>query len=408
MPTIVACTQWKFFLSSLIREKWLFCRLAGSGLAILLVLMTPVALKAQEAWLLTYGPGEEVWELFGHNAIWIRDQDRDLDHTFSFGYFDLDRPGFHRDFARGIMPYYGAATIAEREFEFYRQRDRSIRAQRLDLSVNQVNQLTGLLNEAIFPIPQYYPYDYYLANCSTWLRDMINRVTDQSLEGPLKALPARLNFRDHTRRLTAHRFWLHSGIMTLLGPPVDRPISRWDEAFLPESLAESLAGIEIDGKRLVIEDRQLYESGREAPPSSATGPWMASLLLGGLSLALLLWSGLTKRARLAGLVRSSCLLAAGLSGIVIMLMWLVSGHEATWRNAMLMLLNPLWLAFLLPGLERLKAGLWWLVLVGVLVGSVYLLMPAGQFRPDQVYWYAPLCAGLLFAVYSDLAARRSR
>ena len=150
MPTIVACTQWKFFLSSLIREKWLFCRLAGSGLAILLVLMTPVALKAQEAWLLTYGPGEEVWELFGHNAIWIRDQDRDLDHTFSFGYFDLDRPGFHRDFARGIMPYYGAATIAEREFEFYRQRDRSIRAQRLDLSVNQVNQLTGLLNEAIF------------------------------------------------------------------------------------------------------------------------------------------------------------------------------------------------------------------------------------------------------------------
>ncbi len=374
----------------------------------LLLLSLPLAIKAQEAWLVTYGPGEEVWELFGHNAIWLRDEQRGLDHTFSFGYFEINRPGFHRDFARGIMPYYGAASLAESEFAFYRQRDRSIRAQRLDLSVTEISRLFDLLNQAIFPQPQYYPYDYYWANCSTWLRDLINQVTDQSLEASLQSRPAHLNFRDHTRRLTAHRFWLHNGIMTLLGPTVDQPISAWDEAFLPESLAESLNQVERNGRPLVTVDQPLYQSSRQPKPDSACGPWLISLVLGGFSLAVMLWTGLSKPRRLARLVRAMGLVATGLSGVVIALMWLGSGHEATWRNAMLLLLNPLWLMFLLTGLTKLKAGLWWLLLITVLVGSIYLLIPVGQFRIDQVVWFAPLCAGLLFSLYSDRDFNRSR
>ncbi|MFW5816276.1 MAG: hypothetical protein ACOCVP_05415, partial [Wenzhouxiangella sp.] len=72
--------------------------------------------QAQEAWLVTYGPGEEVWEMFGHNALWLRDPATGLDHTYSFGYFEIDRAGFHLDFARGIMNYYGASSPAEGEF----------------------------------------------------------------------------------------------------------------------------------------------------------------------------------------------------------------------------------------------------------------------------------------------------
>ncbi|HSH26330.1 MAG TPA: hypothetical protein VK972_00950, partial [Wenzhouxiangella sp.] len=49
--------------------------------------------QAREAWLVTYGPGQEVWERFGHNAIWLRDAELGLDHVYSFGYFEMDRPG---------------------------------------------------------------------------------------------------------------------------------------------------------------------------------------------------------------------------------------------------------------------------------------------------------------------------
>ena len=169
------------------------------------LLLGPLAVKAEtsepEAWLVTYGPGAEVWELFGHNALWLRDEASGLNHSFSFGYFELDRPGFHLDFARGIMLYYGAATPIERELAFYRSRERSVQVQRLALSSAQIHELHRLLDRAIFPAPQYYQYDYFFANCSTWLRDLIDQVLEGELRQQLDQQPARLNFRDHIRRM---------------------------------------------------------------------------------------------------------------------------------------------------------------------------------------------------------------
>src|SRR5690625_5595600 len=70
------------------------------GLVVFLMLVSlALPLMAKEAWLVTYGPGHEVWERFGHNAIWLRDSSIGLDHVYSFGYFDMDGPGFYLDFA---------------------------------------------------------------------------------------------------------------------------------------------------------------------------------------------------------------------------------------------------------------------------------------------------------------------
>src|SRR5665811_1872697 len=48
----------------------------------------------EEAWLVTFGPGELYWERFGHNAIWLREPSRGLDHTFNFGFFDFEQEDF--------------------------------------------------------------------------------------------------------------------------------------------------------------------------------------------------------------------------------------------------------------------------------------------------------------------------
>ncbi|NBD96502.1 MAG: DUF4105 domain-containing protein [Gammaproteobacteria bacterium] len=352
---------------------------------------------AQEAWLVTYGPGEEVWEQFGHNAIWLRDPEAGLDHTFSFGYFELDRPGFYWDFARGVMLYYGAASPRDREFDFYRGRDRRIEAQRLNLDPEQVGELFELLDKAIFPQPQYYQYDYYLANCSTWLRDLLDEVVDGAVAEHLREEPARQNFRDHTRRLTAERFWLHTGILLLLGPTIDRPRTAWEEAFLPSALARSLEGVRLDdGEPLVLARQVVYESSRFDPPARPSGPWLLSLLLG-LGAAVVIFGAARGDGFWPFLTWRLGLVVTGLAGTAIALMWLASGHEATWRNAMLLLLHPLWLLFLLPGAAGLKRVLWWFVAGAALVGLFVLASPGWlQYRPDQLLLVAPVAFALLW------------
>lgn len=374
-------------------------RLRLTALALLLGLVS-APLIAQEAWLVTYGPGNDVWERFGHNALWIRDEERGIDHSFSFGYFELDRPGFHQDFARGIMLYFGAASSPEREFAFYRQRQRSIDLQLLSLNPAQVRELYHLLSDAIFPHPQYYQYDYYLANCSTWLRDLIDQVVGGQLAQQLENQPARLNFRDHTRRLTAERFWMHTGMMLLLGPKIDQPRTAWEETFLPEALAAWLDTVEVDGEPLVVERQSVYASDAFTPPDRAAGPWLASLLLGLASTLLVLLSGWRGQGALRLLPWRFGLLIAGLAGLAALSMWLLSGHVATWRNLMLLVINPLWLMFLLPGMIGVKRICIWLMVIMVVVGTALMAWPDGpQYRLDQLLWLTPLSLALLLVAH---------
>lgn len=359
-------------------------------------------LKAQEAWLVTYGPGAEVWELFGHNALWLRDPDSGLDHTYSFGYFELDRPGFHLDFARGIMLYFGASSLAEREFAFYRSRQRSIMVQRLNLSADQVRDLHLRLHEAIYPHPQYYAYDYFRNNCSTWLRDMIDQVLGGQLAPRLNSQPARLNFRDHTRRMTYARPWIHTGIMLLMGQSIDQPISAWEESFLPDALARWLDDIVIDDEPLVLETRVLYDPQVFQPPEDARGPRTLMLGAGLLGAALILLPGLGARSRWSRLTWHVGVLLAGLAGLVLALMWLGTGHRDTWHNWMLLVLNPAWWL-----LWRTWAAPWrMVVMTGLLaalgLGTLILAVPGLiQDRPDQLALVLPPLLAILTLAWRD-------
>lgn len=383
------------------------------ALALILALVLAGEAKSQEAWLVSYGPGAEVWELFGHNALWLRDPATGLDHTFSFGYFEIDRPGFHLDFARGIMLYYGASSPVEREFAFYRSRQRSISVQRLDLSPEQVRRLHLAIHEAIHPHPQYYAYDYFRANCSTWLRDLIDQVVDGALEPALRARPARLNFRDHTRRMTYERAWIHTGIMLLLGRSIDQPISAWEETFLPEALAAALDEVSIGGRPLVSERRVVHDPRVFQAPPGAQGPWRMLLVVGALAAGLIL-AGARRRDFLGYLPWRLGVLLAGLAGSLILLMWFGSGHADTANNLALLLLNPLWWLLLLdvrrPTAVRSSAmiAVICVLAIGLLSGGLVLAWPGLiQDRPDQLALLLPPLLAILLVALDRLRRARS-
>lgn len=346
--------------------------------------------QAPQAWLLTYGPGEVYWQRFGHNAIWIRDPAADLDHTFNFGFFDFAQRGFLRNFLLGRLNYFAAARPAQVELAEYIDADRSIRAQRLDLQPDQLAQLTSHLLNEISEAHREYLYDYFRHNCSTRVRDAIDLALGGGVRSRLTTETAALDFRQHQRRLTGMDYWLYLGLEAGLGSPVDRPISRWDETFIPGVLAAAVEGLANPGtgRPLIVEDVMLHQSSLRPPPETPQAHWLRYLVLSaGLLLAAFLAARFVDRITSGGLALA-WLGIAGVHGVVLGFLWCCTDHWATTGNLNLLLLNPLWLLVaLIPALRR--PGAWLIIACGV-VALAAPWLPLGQYNTDIVALVLPL------------------
>lgn len=339
-------------------------------------------------WLVTYGPGELYWQRFGHNGIWIRDQDLGLDHIFNFGFFDFAQEDFFLRFLQGRMLYFSAAQPAESEFAQYIDENRSIRLQKLALSEEQALRLADFLVREVQSENRDYLYDYYWNNCSTRVRDALDMALGGQLSQRFSTEPAGQNFRGHTRRLTAGGFWLYLGLELVLGRPVDQDISRWNEFFIPGELAAGIAGLPAaDG--LLQEDLLLYESSLQPPPASAPLRWPVYLLLSALLTGLVTW--LLSRfspGKSAGVGRA-WLVFSGLAGSAMVFFWFGTDHAVAAANFNLLLFNPL---FLLVIIQKLRRQIAWLVVAAGLLGLLQSLLPAppGQYSADVVAAFLPI------------------
>ena len=70
--------------------------------------------------LMTMGPGQLVWERFGHNAIWISDARAGTELAYNYGIFDFDQVGFYPRLIEGEMLYRMEAHDALHVFEIER------------------------------------------------------------------------------------------------------------------------------------------------------------------------------------------------------------------------------------------------------------------------------------------------
>ena len=364
----------------------------------------------REAWLVTFGPGEIYFERFGHNAIWLREPASGLDHTFNFGYFDFEQEDFFLRFMRGRMLYFSVAQPASREFAYYKQVNRSIRAQKLKLTPAQYQQLRDYLLNEVQPENRNYRYDYYLNNCSTRIRDALDIALDGALSERTRKMPAVLNFRDQTRRLTQMQFWYYLGLETGLGFPVDREVTRWDEMFIPMVVADEVAAMSAAsagvGGQLVKVDTILFDSSLPEPAAKPATVWYRYLLLG-LAVTGLAWlSGRFMPPQwLGGLCRAWVLVNATL-GVILAALWLLTDHEVSRANANLLLLNPLFLLALVPGLQRLGASL---MIFANSLALILLFLPKHQYNLDVLAMLSPLnFAAALYFLRSGIVSKRQK
>ena len=91
--------------------------------------------------LITFGVGREVFERFGHNAIWFHDGATGQDIAYHWGLFSFDEPNFLARFLTGDNHYWMGPEDARGLMERERKNGRPITLQRLNLSPEQTRTL---------------------------------------------------------------------------------------------------------------------------------------------------------------------------------------------------------------------------------------------------------------------------
>ena len=305
--------------------------------------------------LVTFGPGSDPWEKFGHNAIVITDTVTGRSPAYNWGIFDFGEGwsrflSFSWHFLQGRLWYAMESEPVDDMVDQYIHDHRSILAQELNLTAAEKLDLQARLIANDTDANRHYLYDYFVKNCSTMARDAIDQTVDGRVHAALDHVPTGTTYRWHDRRTTADTLWLYLFLDYALGHPVDRPLSAWQECFLPGKLAEHLAIVQVpdaSGKLvpLVGESKQLNTgifSEREVPPPSFVY-WLfaGGVCVGGAMVSL---ARLGVRSRLArwafNFVAALWSLVAGALGAVITFAWFTNHAAAKW-NENLLQCNPL-------------------------------------------------------------------
>lgn len=393
-----------------------------------LIIVRPQAARAQvpaadgsnlTVYLLTFGQGDEVWAKFGHNAIWIHDANTRQDITYNWGMFSFSEPNFIGRFLSGDTHYWMQGIPLDWILREYREANRTVLAQELNLPPGQRLALAQQLAWDSLPQNKYYRYDYFRDNCSTRVRDALDRAFSFQIRGATDTVVTNGTYRSHTARLTADNLPLYTGIQLALGHRADKPLTAWEEMFLPVPMSSRLRTLTVAGPGgiripIVRTERTLFQALREperaSPPNYIALFLAIGLVLAGLIVYLvrLAETGSRLATFAAASLTTLWTFLSGFFGLVVLAAWLFTAHVFMGKNENLLQFNPLSLGLfaLLPiaiGFGKMSRGVTRLatfISMVSLLGFVLQGVPGWNQNNGEIIALAlPLNLAVAWAVY---------
>jgi len=227
---------------------------------ILLLVLLGQELISQEVsgadiYLLTCGPGTETYSVYGHSALRIVIPEKNSDVVYNWGVFDFATPNFVWKFAKGRLDYSLGISSYDTFLRDYFLDGRWVVSQKLNLETADIKKLFQLIAENLKPENISYRYDFFYDDCSTRIRDLIEKAVGENLIYP----PAEANrdlptFRYLTGEYEKVMPWTKAGIDLIMGSPGDKKASFRDRMFLPIELKNGLSELLIrrNGKMIPL------------------------------------------------------------------------------------------------------------------------------------------------------------
>lgn len=357
--------------------------------------------------LITCWPGDEVYELCGHEAVRVRGEG--IDSVWNYGTFDFNAPNFLYRFVKGETDYMLSSYPFIWFMPEYRQNRRHVVEQELNLTQDEAERFLELLRKEALPQNRTYRYNYVRDNCATRIVARLDEAlgkkviyTDSVRHG---------TFRQEMRTFHANYPWYQFGIDLALGSGIDMPLKGQDEMFVPLDMMQRVATARTsDGRPLVRATHVLNEGIPDAtlPPTPWWGtPVFLSVVTLLLTLGICVFDGWKKRISRPWWTFYFGL--CGLAGCVVAFLTFVSEHEATSPNALIVWLNPLQLLTSIciwwRRLRHVALIMNWYNLTGV--GILMLLWPFQPQSANPAFFPLMACAVVMGGTYAIIVRNKS-
>ncbi|HET6769016.1 MAG TPA: DUF4105 domain-containing protein [Chitinophagaceae bacterium] len=288
--------------------------------------------------LLTCTPGQELYSTFGHSALRVFDSANQTDLVFNYGTFDFYDPKFYNKFVKGKLLYFVSIDTLPSflaEYDYYK---RGITEQAINIPCNEKQKLLAALFENAKEENKYYRYDFNYDNCTTRLRDMVEKAAGSKLETK-NILPAPATTFRHLIHFYLDRGgqqWSKLGIDMLLGNPMDKKVTNREAMFLPDYLLMAFDSSELNGQPVVQEKKILLNYFESYKTKSGITP---VIVFGVLFLLITLLSILTRHPwhLFFKIFDFFFFIIVGLIGVLILFMWFGTEHAMCKNN-----FNLLW------------------------------------------------------------------
>lgn len=322
--------------------------------------------------VLTIGPGSSLNDSFGHSAYRVKDSLIDI--VFNYGVYDFDTPNFYTKFAQGKLNYKIGANYFEDFRESYINQNRTIREQDLNLTLDEKQSVFNYLSRNYEPANQYYLYDFFYDNCATKIRDVLVIALNDRIEFNKPESIQPKTFRNLIQQNLKWNSWGSFGIDLALGSVIDRIAKPTEFMFLPDYIHEFFDSAMIKSnpdKKLVNNDRVIFQYSQT---KSSSNFLLSPLFIIGITSLLIIYISYNdyRQQKRNKLLDFFLFFFTGLIGVVILLLWFATDHEATAQNY-----NLLWAfainLFVVFQVFKNKPNSWFLKYITFLIIMMCLL-----------------------------------
>ena len=305
--------------------------------------------------LLTCAEGDEIYSLFGHSAIRVKDPINNIDNCYNWGMFEFDSDEivFATKFTKGKLKYY----MAEQDFESfmweYDYFQRNVKEQVLNLTFSQKKELWKALKINLLPENSVYKYDFFFDNCSTRIRDLLRKIGGKNLHYAQHPDADNYSLRQLLNHAVKSMPWLSFGMDLALGSKVDVKANNDNLMFLPRYMYEIVADsyVIIDGKKqpFVLKEHTLIEG---AERSEIESSWLTPNFVFWSLLVITFLLSMAKIPFLTKFWDGLLLFIFGILGIVILFLWFGTDHQTMRPNYNVLWATPLHLFFIIPLMSK--------------------------------------------------------
>ena len=305
--------------------------------------------KDAEISIITIGPGKQLYDSFGHNAIRVSDPSNGKDLAFNYGTFDFNTPNFYIKFGQGKLPYALSVSTYDGFLRNYIAEKRWIKQQKLDLTYGEKIAIFEFLLNNAQPSNREYQYDFFFDNCATRIRDVLAVNLGSKLSYQEKQYaPFLYSFRELIQQRLHWNSWGSLGIDIALGAVIDRTANPWEHQFLPDYVFESLKSATITRNNktsaLIKKETTINNPGPRARNTAfLLSPFFVFLVIAlGIVYRTLRDSKQQKRSRWLDTV---LFFVTGIVGVLLLVLWLATDHTATINNYNILWAFPVNLIF---------------------------------------------------------------